>query len=408
MIRNIFILLVLCLNQAFALDSAQVLPAKINSPSLRTGTVFHVGQRYDNNGDLLSLDDLKSVEFNVKTLSQIEPQVHELVKALNSFGSPGDNYGDKLNLGVMRVSVSPKIDYTAPIHAWGLTENWTFGFGVPVIHYTNEIQIRQDGSNLAAYRKQFEGRISPELDRAFDRLSLDIPAAVHSELEAKGYRPLDKRDQTFIGDIQLVSLYKMPEKGRASFIHRGTMSLPTGPKDNPDDLMDLNVFGETSVTNELLAAYKLGGRLDLGGRAGIKIMIPDKLEKRVPKDENDLLPDASQKEVVTRYGGETAILGTSANYHLNASWMTGVGYEYLHKQRDRYKGNRNLAYSVLENETDSISHKSRVDLSYSTVQAYFDKKAIIPTIFTLEISDIFAGRNIARQTFTEFNWMLFY
>jgi opacity protein-like surface antigen len=400
--------LVVAMTTAFAMDSTQTLPAKVNSPSFRMGSVSNVGQRFNDKGELLTLNDLKSVEFNVRTLSQLEPQVNQLVSALNSFGTASDRYGDRLSLGVLKIDVEPQVSYFAPVHAWGINEFWTIGFGVPVITYKAKFSLRQEGSNLEEYRRQFEGRVSPELDSAFARLSVSLPEATQSQLEQKGYERLGDRNKTFIGDIPVVSIYRFYDNDRWVFAHRGTLSLPTGPKDNPDDLMDMGGFGLLSLSNEVLSTYKFGKSWDFNARGGIKYVLPDQVEKRVPRDNGDMLPDSDRKERVTRYTSPTGLAGASANYKFNREWSTGLGYEFSAKERDRIDGKQSGAYAVLENETNSVAHRSRAELSYSTVQAYLDKSSLIPTTFSLEISDIFAGQNVPRQTLTELTWLLFY
>lgn len=408
-LSRVFILAPILFSTAvLAMDSTDVLPANVNSPALRMGSVQNVNQRYNSSGDLVSLNDLHSIEFNVKTLSTIEPQVNQLVAALNSFGSSTEKYGDSLSLGVLKVNVKPQVDYVAPVHAWGINERWTMGFGVPVVHYRAQFSFTQEGSNLDQYRQQFEGRVSPELDSAFQKLSVSLPQAAASELDRKGYQAMGERDKKFIGDIPIVSVYKFYDDGRVATVHKGTLSLPTGPKDNPDDLEDMGGFGLLSMTNEVVSTYRYRKSWNFNARGGLKYVFPDQVDKRVPSNNADTLPDQSQKERVTRETSPTTILGTSAAYKISREWASAVGYEYNNKSRDRIRGNKGGSYAVLEDYTDSTLHRSRLELSYSTVQAYLDKTAMVPTTFSLEVSDVFAGKNIPRQTLTELTWMLFY
>ena len=81
---------------ARAMDSTEVLPEAINSPSVRIGFVSGIGFRFLSSGDLMSLNDINSIEFDAKALSAFEPRVNELVGVLNQFGN--QRLGDQLSL----------------------------------------------------------------------------------------------------------------------------------------------------------------------------------------------------------------------------------------------------------------------------------------------------------------------
>jgi len=387
---------------AYALLTTSTLPEGINSPSFRFGVVDHVGERYTTDGSLMRLGDLKSIVFDAATLKKMSADAQKLIDALNSFGD--HKLGDQFNFGVLRVHTTPSVSYFAPIFARGLTENWTVAFGLPVVTYKNKIFITQDSSNIAYYRSQFSG-LSKELDAA---LNIDLGKATNETLQAKGYKDLESRDEKFLGDSQLASVYKIFENSKSALIYQALVGLPTGPKYNSDDLAALNIFGRTTLSNTLAYSYKFTSRFSLLPYASYLVNIRDQVTARVPKNEDDSLPDAEAKQVVSRQIGNTTSLGSNVFYELNDEWTLGTAYEVSRKTEDRYQGAAGTRYDLLSRNTELKAERVKGEVTYSSVKSYFKKSAIIPMMVSLEVSDVIAGYNVERQLVQELNLMLFF
>lgn len=390
---------------ALALDSADVLPAHVNSPAIRFGTISGIGERYTANGSLVTLSDYNSIVFDAAKLAQIEPRVSQLVSVLNQFGK--QNMGDALTLGTLHLDINPQVNYIAPVHAFGLTKKWTVGVGVPVIKYTNDISLYQSGSNLEQIRAQ-AGGLSSQLDSAFDELSVGLVQQAQKELASKGYLPLENHRETFIGDVQVASLYQLYNDATYGVLSKTMLGLPTGPKDDPDDLADLGSFGYASVEQSILGTYRPRANWRLSAKAGVRYTLPDRIEKRVPRDDQDSLPDASTKETVSRSTGILGSIGASTSYFFLRRWSAGLGMDFLAKASDSYSGSRGGRYDLLSRETNSSATRMRVGLTYDTISAYFAKAALIPAVISYEFSDTIRGFNVERQTVHELTLTLFF
>jgi len=391
---------------AQALDSSDVLPAHINSPSVRIGYISGIGQKYTSDGSLMSLTDVNSITFDSKKLISIEPRVQQLISVLNQFGQ--QQMGSALTLGTLHINIDPSVNYYAPINAYGITDKWTIAVGVPIIHYRNNIALTQEGSNLAAIQGQ-AGGISPELDSAFDELRKGLVHSANEELAGKGYKALQNVDTTFVGDIQLVSLYQIFNNKRTALLTKTTFNLPTGPKDDPDDLTDLSDFGQTSVSEGAVLTYMLTPKFRLSGLLTGTYGIPDKIDKRVPTSADDALPDASTKENVNRQIGSSLSLGASTMYWFSQRWSAGVGFDVLTKAADKYWGAKSGSrYDLLESETAQTSERVRFGVTYDTISAYLAKQTFMPAMVSYTYSDTIAGVNIARQTIHELWLTMFF
>ena len=408
MVRSLVItsLLGLLVSPAQALDSSDVLPAHINSPSVRIGQISGIGQKYTSSGSLMSLTDINSQTFDAKKLMSIEPKVAQLVAVLNQFGQ--QQMGSALTLGTLHIDIAPTVNYYAPINAYGITDKWTVAVGVPIVHYKNQIGLSQSGSNLDAIQKQ-AGGISGELDSAFDELRAGLVDSAKKELAGKGYKPLQDVDTTFLADIQLVSLYQLFNNKRMALLTKTAFNLPTGPKDDPDDLTDLSDFGQTNVSEGLVLTYMLTPKLRLSGLLTGAYGIPDKIDKRVPTSPDDGLPDASTKQNVNRQIGASVSVGASTMYWFTQRWSAGLGFDVMTKAADKYWGSKaGSRYDLLETETAQTSERVRLGISYDTISAYLAKSAFMPAMITYTYSDTINGVNIARQTVHELWLTMFF
>jgi hypothetical protein len=391
---------------AQALDSSDVLPSHVDSPSVRIGYVSGIGQKYTSNGSLMSLTDVNSMTFDAKKLVAIEPRVQQLISVLNQFGQ--QQMGSALTLGTLHINTEPAVNYYAPIHAHGITDKWTIAVGVPIIHYKNNIALTQEGSNLDAIQKQ-AGGISPELDSAFDELHAGLVQSAQKELAGKGYKPLQNVDTTFVADTQLVSLYQIFNNKRLALLTKTTLNLPTGPKDDPDDLTDLSDFGQTNVSEGAVLTYMLLPKLRVSGLLTGTYGIPDTIDKRVPTSANDSLPDASTKENVHRQIGSSLSLGVSTMYWFTQKWSAGAGYDIVTKGADRYWGDRATShYNLLESDSNQIAHHVRFGISFDTISSYLAKQAFMPAMVTYTYSDTISGINVSRQTIHELWLTMFF
>jgi hypothetical protein len=398
-------LVVLSGSAAYAIDSTEVLPESINSPSVRMGVVSGIGMKFLANGDLMTLGDINSVEFDISTLRQFEPRVNELVAVLNQFGS--QRLGDQLSLGVLKVDTTPEVRYLAPVYARGITRQWTVGFGLPVVNYRNRLSLSQHGSNLAAVRGQV-GNASADLNEAFDQLNVNLATVAQETLVKKGYKPLVDRDETLIGDLQIVSLVQMNKEETFSTQLKTLLSIPTGEGDDPDDLADLGAFGYTAIENQLLGNYVPRRNWQVAAKVGYRYTLPDRVSRRVPTREDDSLPGPETKMTVNRRSGDAVFGGGSVTYAVNRELDVGIGWEFTRKGADSYSGSAPVRYDLISNQVDSASDRVRIGISYSTIESFFAGQSMLPSIIAYEFSDNFNGRNTERMAVHELWLQLFF
>jgi hypothetical protein len=387
-------------SQIFALTT-EVLPPSIYSPAFRYGQINGLDERYSETGSLVRLTDYKSIEFDADTLAKFNTKANELIATLNKFGIY--KAGDLFNLGTLEINTKPEIKYFAPVLAKGISETWTVGLGLPVLTYTNKISLSQKFSNIEYYN-QFRG-LSPELDQALDT---DLALETQQALVNKGYKKLESQSQKFLGDIQLVSIKKIIQNINSSVLHLLTITLPTGPGYDADNLLALNTFHEFSFENKIAYVKKLFYFLELAPTISMKYTLPEKITARVPKNAGDVLPDQNSKDEITKTKGVTFETGLNMNVLASENLKLSGGFNIGQKLKDTFSGSSKGDTSVLADKTNSKWQKVNAEISYSTVQSYLKSQKFIPLILSLSVFDTIAGENIERQLGQELNMTLFF
>lgn len=383
------------------------LPQGITSPSVRFGLISKLDQQYTEQGTLARSIDLKSVEFDAQRLSQLEPRVQSIVDLFNQFGF---QFGNQLHMGSLRIESKPEIQYTGLILAHGINDRLTVGGGVPIVRYKNQIRIWQTRNNLDIYQQQAQILGNQALIDGVEQLAqTNVPQVFQSELRRKGYEELSDQDETIVGDLQLSALYKLKTAQPIESLLRLNLNLPTGPKHNPDNLAALNQFGYTYVEPQFLGAYNFAKQnIKLTAMLGARLYWADQAIYRVPKSENDILPDVDQKENLNRRMGSQLTEALQLGYQASDSVTIFGVSEWKQKEKDSFSGDRGGRYDLLSEDTDSQSNVVSLGLSYSTVQGYLQRKQGAPMILTAQMSDTISGKNIERQQVQEVSAIIFF
>ena len=400
--KDVFCLILLLMYTSPTLAvQTETLPETISTASVRYGQISGLEQRFTEDNSLVRLTDYKSIEFDAETLARFNPEAATLIETLNRFGLY--NAGDLFNLGTLEFETTPTIQYMAPLYARGLTKNWTLAVGIPIVNYKNDVNIQQSFSNIAYY-DQFRG-LDPALDAALDT---DLGAATQNTLIQKGYKPIVDRDESFVADLQMVSIWKFYEGATNKSLHQLTLNLPTGPKYDTDDLLALNAFGKTYIENSVAFSQTVNTYLSLNPYTNFRYYLPEKLEIRVPENDSDVLPDESSKENLTKYEGYQYEIGGQANLAINDDLNFGVDYRIGQKVQDSFSKADRGNSQVLATNTDSNWHKVGFEMSYSTVKSYLSKKSLIPMNLSFLAYDTISGKNVERRIGQELSIALFF
>ena len=399
---------ILFVAQVLALDTPRTLPKNIRTGMISMGRYYGLNQYYTNDGELKNLADKNSFELDAKSLTQVNAAFADLVRVLNEFGH--SSIGSQLHLGQISVVADPEVNYYAPTFAYGWTNCLTIGVAVPIISYENSIQVTQSGSNLNSARAQLGPNLLPQIESAFTQLNSELTKGLNGTLAEKGYKPLNSKNETFLGDVVLFSAYMLDEikPYNLKSALRFYFNLPTGPKPDADDLADLESFGRYSFRAQWLGQFALMKKVDVI-LDGSYLLVPEqKMTKRVPISSQDVLPDSSEKYNMDEDLGDTVSSGVAVSYLHSSAVSFASGFYYQYKMKDSYSGAPNNRGRFLEEGTNKSAQILKGQVSYSTVQAYLSKKAALPGSIDYEISKTIAGTNVENQTAHTLTFSLFF
>lgn len=403
---------ILAVSKAHSQSSSAVLPQGVWHPSLRYGIISEVSNRYDNTGAYQSVGRLNQV-FDGQSIGTFVPEFQQLTNFLEAT-YPNSNYVDQLFVGSLEFEANAVAQYTAPVLAYGVSRRLSVGVGIPIVNLQAEVVATQTGaSNVQALRNELSQNglieLNPQLAQGFNDLeNANLVESFHNTLRQKGYVVPNAVNRTVVGDIQLVGVYQYWENKKWTLYQQTTLNLPTGPEDNPDDFLDIPVFHQTWLKLQFHQDYSLTRKWTLGSHAGYTWKLPDTSLKRVPENENDMLPDASRKERVSRDLGDSVNVGLSSNYWLTHYLNLGGGYEYTYKNSDDYSGTRGYNYDLLSRDTESDAHKISITAQFSTLNWYFTNQFQVPFILSYGFSDVVAGTNTDRQLTHEMQLKMFF
>ncbi len=404
-----FLICTLCL-LPLEVFSQVVLPQGIWHPRLMFGTVSEVSSEFSDEGKLNNIGRYNQT-FDSDFLKNQIPEFGVLCDLLNEY-SGSYELCDEINLGSLKFSGSPTISYIAPVIAYGVSSKVTIGVAVPVVSMTGNVSVEQVGSNNAnAVRAQIAGSsVQAQFDEAFDKMSnADLVAEFNKALDERGYEPIGERNFSVLGDIQLLTFYEYYQTTYWNNYLQLMFNLPTGPQDDPDDLMDFPNFHQTGFRLKNHHDVRPYRRWTLGFAYSYFWKIQDTTVKRVPENEDDILPDEDRKESVTRDLGDIVTLDIYTKYGLTDFIYVNAGIEMAHKAKDEYSGsNPDWDYDLLERDTEANWIGGKVGLTFTTVDWYKSGRFKMPFMISYNYSDILDGKNVPKQVKHEGSLLLFF
>lgn len=381
--------------------NAGVLPQGRHQVTFRFGNTSEIQDKFNGQGTLQSPSRMNKRFDNKFLMSQ--PKFKNFARLLDEQLLPNQKPSSEIDLGSLEFSGEAQVDYFAPQMARGMTKNWSLGFAIPFVRYRSDIKMKNGGVNTAP--SVLKGAASPDQFRELSKDKAEDAEAMVSgpsalaanQLRDSGFRSISERDERFLGDIVIGSSLKFYESKYFDLYLLNNLTLPTGPKDDPDDMIDLNIFGKTQLQNVVFANILPVYWLELGVGVFYTWGIPDDFEKRVPASESDFIPAASSKETVRKDPGDAVGIQLYSMVRLSDYYHVGVGYEAASKQADKYKGSRNARYDLLEKDTDASYQVAKFKFTYSAVDGYLKGESKIPYSVTYAFSDHISGKNVERE-----------
>ncbi|MFK8136790.1 MAG: hypothetical protein AB8E15_00375 [Bdellovibrionales bacterium] len=399
---------------AFSIEDVSLLPKGVRGVLVKSGWVTEVENKYSSNYQLSSLQYRVSQRVDANFIQKIEPQFKQFVETMDS-SFPQYNIGSQVYLGDVIVEAEPEIQFTAPIIGYGVTDRWTIGLAVPQINLEAAVKVEHVGANnineifnsLPGNYQDHRGDLysfSQRLQEAYSRLQnvSDLRASIDKFLKDNDYQGLDSVSQKYLGDILVINRYLVYKSPSWRLMLRNHLNLPTGPADDPSNLLDLPIFNRTFLDTALVTQYNFGS-FKFHNNLSVKYNLSDKSIKRVPRSDMDLFPSSDREENLDRKIGDSVKYEFNVQKSISDSWGASIGIVKEWKQKDYYSGNRNYNYNLLSRNTDMEQLQVQLSTSYHTLNQFTAKKFPIPLLVSYSYSDTVAGKNVERQSIHEIN-----
>ena len=393
--------------------SEQILPEGVWHPRLVFGIVSEAAQLFDSRSRLTSVSRYNAT-LDSNYLKTMSPNMSELIENLNEL-YPG-RLGDRLNLGSLEFHGGPEMSYFGLALAYGLTDRWTMGVALPFIHMYGGITIESSGKSNArdverhVLNTEANNPHSNELIPNIRNLANNTTKGIFDQiLEEKGFKSLEQIDYKGIGDLQILSVYNYFKKDPWNFYLMTTLNLPTGPKDDPDSLIDFPEFAQTKLFLKTHHEIQASNRLLFGSSLSYLWRISDRVVARIKEYKDDFIPGEDRKEFVYRNLGDEVSIEAFGKLQTTKFLSFDISISLSLATRDHYLGERpGSDYSLMEDDTDKYWVNGKLGMHFSTIDWFMKGRFPLPLIISYNHSDILYGRNKQREVRHEASLLLFF
>lgn len=367
------------------LQHTSVLPSNVRSPRLKL-LFSPITDRYNQEGRRLPL----GADFNVAVgWNEITRSRSGMEKILLEGSIKALNFKDDSVAGHVQGEANIHMKVQAPMLSWGLTDNFTMVLAVPIYHIDVSIDT---GFLMSEDGRSWLGTLLPSFQESVQQLLSD---PVNVQAKSSNLEKVESYKTTSIGDISLIGRWQFYKDEKNTLLLSPSVVLPTGESPNSDRIVDIS-SGDGQTDISLLFSWDriLRRNIRWNLHAGYTLQLSDKLERRIPRFENDRFsPDS---ESVHRDLGDQVGIGTSVYIgNENKNISVGAGYSYQYMFETQFKGDKYASerYGYLNAMKQEI-HAATFQLKYSTVDYYKNKTFSFPFIVTMTYSHPLSGKNV--------------
>jgi hypothetical protein len=374
----------------FEVESASVLPPSIRNPRFKNVNTW-VESKYNSNGKIEGLGD--KLNKNVIWEDLIATRSNETQKNLLKGTLDTQNLSSTDTVGNITGAVNAYANVNVPVLAYGVSENWTLALAVPIY----KIDLSMDSGFVVSQNTQgIINQVKSSDPVKASEMSQQLTNPLVDKVRAMGYKPLESEHITALGDIKLVSKYKLFGDDENVLTFKSELTLPTGTTSDVDKLIELPTGdGQFDVGLGLIWDRTIHSKITWNVYGIANLQLPDHLKRRIPNvPEGGLTPDV---ESVYRDSGDQYLAGTSIQFGSTKGGLyANMGYVYQYMQPTKFKGSlfARERYDWLEDQFGSQQLTSMVgSLGYSTIESYRTKEFPIPLQANIGFGRPLAGRN---------------
>lgn len=410
-----FSLCFLCLSE---MAQAQILPKGIGAVYVGNRQYSSGTPYFDINGKPTTLSERFDMNYTGSFLrsGKAGTDLKSLYDNIRAFeaakGTHEPTLADDLQLGVQKAQVDVNFDAKVLGFGYGLNERWTLLLGIPIMRASIAADIDVTGNNNALMIKNRLGDAAfDELKDGLDKASRINRTTILSKIQDEyRYKDISYWEYYGFGDILIGGRtswnFANAKRPNYSLMLTTYLSLPTGPKYDPDALAQVPVsrgFTALDITSDHKFKWD---RLTLGSELGGALALPQKTVRRVPVGSEVLITPDRKVEVNWTPGPETWIsayagVGTST---YQAQYKLGMNEDHP----DTFSGPIEGDYEIMGQENSSQEIYHQLIFTLSTVELFNSNKFMMPFILTLTGHQSIGGRTTLGKRYIELTFMTFF
>jgi hypothetical protein len=388
-----------------SMDSAQVLPKGVRN--LRVlGFTTQVSMKYDGSSSIVPVGQGFNKTVTTGELLDSQPAGFERDKLKGGLRSYGFGMDEKA--GTAYGVVNSRITTTAPTVAYGLTDQLTVAAVVPI--FFTHTNVRTGWEVDPAWEAKI-GQLGP---RGFANKLIafrdQLQNVVNAKIAGAGYKPLEDRRLTELGDVVLGAKYQFAKGSRYAAAISPRLVLPTGRVADVDRLVDV-APGWGTVNAGLAAVYDYSPKAGVTVTPSVSYLYPFAVKRaaRVPVSINETLTPDVDRDVTVK-SGDLMSANLAARFQVEEAVTVGAGYSFQYKLADSFEGSAYSAerYSYLSKDTEQRLHAAQFSLTYSSIPAFRKKQVALPIEATLGLSNVIAGTNVNKASLVSFDLAAFF
>jgi|GEM_PF-1816775 len=379
------LLFVLCEARAFAFEQAAVLPKgvrriQVTSFDLHTSSYFNATGQIQPLGHKLERD----LTFGDVVRGAEGVEQNALAGLMLAVGHSLDDVAGSFT-GTMHVDVAGTI-WSA---AYGLSDRWTIGIGSAWVQGESRSAI---GFVPTADAAKFASAISSRGGvNAAERYCQGINAAVdtmQNTIATRGFNRLGHWQAEGASDLQIIAKQLNHHGARVNVASRLGVSLPTGRKDDPNELADV-AFSEGAFGAMLggMSDLKLTKTSFINAGALYTWFAPSQREERLQPVDGD----GDEWKLQTVHVGQKSVARTDVSLQGVSLWGLSWGVGLLYEVRNAVHRQNDKGFSAV----DPATHQqlAQMKLGFNGIDYFRRGKIPMPFVFEVSGERAFAGRN---------------
>jgi hypothetical protein len=393
------------LKAPFILETAKTLPSGIRN--IRYNNIQTTPtEKFDGSGTVVPLGDALNTDVTFLKLVEGKDTPTEQAILLGYLRAKGYDLDEIVGQTTGEVNVSASV--SVPVFAYGINERWTLAIAVPIIQSKVSAQTGfVANSQLEDFAKQLQLEGKEQDART---LRDNTYNATQTKLTKWGYEEIRNEEKTEVGDIKLVSKYKLLDKTNYILSLKNEVTLPTGKATPSNKALDVpSGDGQFDLGMGVVVDYLATDRLVITADGGLIAQLPHTAEKRVPeRSDSSLTPDIDSSTKVDL--GDQFYSNLTFKYQLIEGLTAHAIYGFQYKERDDYSGDLydNYRYAWLGQDSEQRMHSARIGIGYSTLPLFRAKKFAVPLEAKINHTRVIDGKNVTKDPLTSLEMVMYF